>query len=190
MRHEPRIASFQEIIHDLQAKLSPEKMQAMEFHLYYLKEMYRLSSLLSIEVKELMICKKKLEKGILSQELIDKVMRHFQTRYQLRSELEAMLLEDSEKARDIVLEILTDPTYRKKTRSKKQLDLVVREMRGATIASTRTLATVKRQKKEENQAFSIHAYLDELRHQTIEDEVKSVVDHAMEEVWLYSKKFS
>lgn len=101
---------------DLRPELSTKEIKAMDFHLYYLKEVYQLSKSIAREVEELINCKNKLERldgEKLSHKFIDKVIDHFQTRYKLRSELEAILLEDGEHARDTVLEVLENPHYKK-----------------------------------------------------------------------------
>lgn len=115
-RHEPLIQAFATMTEELKPELTVEQVQAMEFHLYYLKEIYRLSILIAKEVEFLMQCKSQLENlpgENLPTALIDKLIKHSQIRTGLRNELEAMLFEDGERSRETVWEILCNSHYKK-----------------------------------------------------------------------------
>src|SRR5690625_4334832 len=135
-RHEPLIQAFATMTEELKPELTVEKVQAMEFHLYYLKEIYRLSVLIAKEVDLLMECKGQLENlhgEILPIPLIDKLIKHSHTWNGLRSELEAMLFEDGERARDTVWDILRNSDYKGMLSSTKYVQHVLREIHGAKM---------------------------------------------------------
>ena len=135
-RHESLIQAFATMTEDLKPELTIEQVQAMEFHLYYLKEIYRLSVLIAKEVEFLMQCKSQLENlpgENLPTTLIDKLIKHSQTWVGLRSKLEAMLFEDGERARDTVWDILRNSDYKGMLSYTKYVQHVLREIHGLSL---------------------------------------------------------
>lgn len=191
-RHEPLIEAFTTMTEELKPELTVEQVQAMEFHLYYLKEIYRLSVLIANEVEFLMQCKSQLENlpgENLPTSLIDKLIRHSQTWVGLRSELEAMLFEDGERARDTVWDILRNSDYKGMLSSTKYVQHVLREIHGAKMNAQKEIRKAKEEKKKygETDLFTVEKHIYALRNEmTLERSIQRNLEIVIKELWVLS----
>lgn len=145
-RHEPLIQAFQTMVTDLTPILSPEEQKAMEFHLHYLEEIYRVSVLLADLANKLIDYRKQLEKvnvDKLSSIQMAEISEMIVERKLLKHKFEGILLEDGERARATVETILKKRKYRRQLSNRSYLHKVLKEMKGATDASERFIKEFK-----------------------------------------------
>lgn len=193
-RHEPLIEAFATMKEELKPELTVEEVQAMEFHLYYLKEMYRLSVLIAKEVEVLMECKRELKNltgADLPTTLIDKLIKHSQIRTGLRNELEAMLFEDGERARDTVWEILCNSHYKEMLSSTQYVRHVLKEIHGAKMHAQTEIRKAEREWKKNGRTdlFTIEKYIYALREEiSLENIVQRNLETVMNEIWVLSSE--
>lgn len=145
-RHEPLIQAFQTMVTDLGPILTTEEQKAMEFHLYYLEEIYRVSVLLADLAKDLIDYWKQSEKvnvdklsSIQMAEISEKIIE----RRLLKRKFEGVLLEDGERSRATVEKILKNRKYTRRLSNQSYLHKVLKEMKGASSASERFIKEFK-----------------------------------------------
>ena len=195
-RHEPLIQSFAKMVEELKPELTVEEVQAMEFHLYYLKEIYRLSILIAKKVEFIMQCKSQLENlpgENMPTSLIDKLIKHSQIRTGLSNELEAILFEDGERARETVWEILCSSHYKKMLNSTHYVRHVLKEVHGARMYAQREIrkAKIEWKKYRKTDLFTIDKYIYALRKEmSLEKNVQRSLETAMNEIWVLSPEVS
>src|SRR5699024_12809402 len=91
------------------------KVQAMTFHLHYLEEVWRWSNLMAEEAKVLLDLKRQLvnlKSDNLSEPLIKELANRLGQRLQFKNNLIAILIEDNQRARVVVKEVLQNSIYK------------------------------------------------------------------------------
>ena len=172
-QHEPLIQNFQTMVSDLTPILSTVEKEAMEFHLYYLQEIYRLSILIADSAKEVLTYGKQLEElkenDTLSSTKMSEINEKIEQRNLLKGQLEGVLLEDGERARTIVKSVLKNRDYRKQMSNRFARHKILKEMKGATKASERYIERFKNGYKNlemdleiDTGPFSVKKLIDEL----------------------------
>src|SRR5690625_733630 len=149
-QHEPLIQAFQTMVTDLTPILSTDEQEAMEFHLYYLQEVYRLSVLIADLSKALLTYGKQQEElndDTLSSTQMAEIIENTKKCILLRDQLESILIEDGESARATVKSILKKRHYKKQLRNRHERRKVFKEMNDATYASRKYIKACKQRYK-------------------------------------------
>jgi len=197
-KHVPLIEGFRNIIQELNPILSRDEQDAMNFHLYYLEEIYRLSVIvadLAFEVESYRNQLYNLERDRLSAEFMHQICQTIRSWRLHRKQIDAMLIEDGERARPSVKKILKTRKYKKKISNWRDKNLILKEMQEAKYATKRYINAYKKDYDlievnlgKDKGSFSIKKLIYELREGIIEDEMRKMSEkNLLEKHWVLSE---
>jgi len=173
-QHEPMIRIFKQIKARLQPLLNDTENEAMDFHLYYLEEVYRIQYELS-KISQTIITDldqlKTMPTDVYDHELLAKLFDDLSEWTYLKQESEAILHEDGIRARDQVKKILDDYEHWKMIRDIENYFYTTDDIKGANKVSKRYIKGSKERRNlfEEwldfdNGDFTIEKLIYEIRH--------------------------
>ncbi|HLR80823.1 MAG TPA: hypothetical protein VK119_09660 [Bacillota bacterium] len=191
-RHESLIRNFKTIISDLESSLNDTKVQAMTFHLHYLEEVWRWINLMAEEAKVLLDLKRQLvnlKSDNLSEPLIKELANRLGQRLQFKNNLIAILIEDNQRARVVVKEVLQNSIYIRKMSDKAYYDYIIHDLDEAHRAAERFLREEKQARKEAGDlsSFSVDQYIYRLRYEMdLEQKKEKEMENLMTLNWVLS----
>ncbi|MBU5467268.1 hypothetical protein KQI49_10585 [Virgibacillus sp. MSJ-26] len=199
-RYNPIIPEYQKMMKDLTPVLNEHEMEALEYHLFYFREMVRITTLRIELAEKLMLYKEQIQPGNIDEitnSTVTKVIDTFSKWIKCSYELEALLHEDGLLARDTVRGILKNTEKHKYIGNMAIAREIISDLDSGEATARRFIPLENEQRKElrkwidleemGKEVSSIEIYIKELRYtKTAEILANAALEELMSTLWVFS----
>lgn len=193
------IVEFKKILENIASHLTEKELEAMKFHLYYYEETKRLVNKTTKEAHQLLPYAQKLKENrieVFSSSIINKLEHHIAQWETNKRYVEALMIEDGLKARNIVRKILRNTEYQPYFPNKQITEKMVEETYEAEKAVKRFIYDGKQSWKYESkwlsidrEEFTVEKLLYNLRYQNVVELYKKLTAiEILQNHWIFSPK--